>query len=92
MRGRVGVCGSGGGGQGAGAGGGHAEVMCVRGGGMDGATVAKGLRKRDAEAVYRDGVFDPTVDRLASIVRAPELAAVGISGWRVRWWVVGGGW
>ena len=27
--------------------------MCVRGGGIDGATVAKGLRKRDAEAVPR---------------------------------------
>ena len=83
MRGRVGVCGSGRG-EGAGAGGGHAEVMCVRGGGIDGATVAKGLRKRDAEAVYRDGVFDVTVDRLAKLVRAPEIAAVGISGWRVR--------
>ena len=49
----------------------------MRSGGIDGATVAKGLRNEDAEW-YRDDVFSPTVDRLAKVVRRLGSAAVGM--------------
>ena len=47
----------------------------VRSGGIDGATVAKGLRNRDAKW-YRDGVFSATVGRLANVVRRLGSAAI----------------
>ena len=51
------------------------ERLYVRSGGIDGATVAKGLRNRDAKW-YRDGVFSATVGRLANVVRRLGSAAV----------------
>ena len=58
-------------------GGGGQERLYVRSGGIDGATVAKGLRNRGAKW-YRDDVFSPTVGRLAKVVRRLGSAAVGM--------------
>jgi hypothetical protein len=53
------------------------ERVHVRSGGIDGATVAKGLRKRDAKW-YRGDVLPPLVDRFAKFFGRLVSAAVGM--------------